>query len=104
MSDEHVTVKGLAKGLTLLIQAVRESNQGQRDRLLIMDSQLRLLSEFADRLEGLEVKFEEVLGLYQAHCKICARLNILCSPIGTKEQGPQDDDEKDISKKLSGWN
>lgn len=104
MGDDKLTIKGLTKGLTLLIQAVRESNQGQRQRLLIMDSQLRVLNEFADRLDNLGARFEEVLSDYKAHCRICACLNILCSPIGTKEQGPQSDsDEKDIIKKLASW-
>lgn len=105
MSDEQVTVKGLAEGLGILIEAVRESNQGQRQRLLIMDSQLRVLNEFADRLDAFEARFEEVLHDYKAHCRICARLNILCSNVGTKDKGPPDDDEEqDIEKKLSHWN
>lgn len=81
MSDDQVTIKGLAKGLSLLIQAVHEINQGQRNRLFIMDSQLRVLGEFADRLDKLEARLEEVLSRFQAVCRICARLNILCSPI-----------------------
>jgi hypothetical protein len=90
MSDDELTVNGLATGLALLIEAVRESNQGKRQRLLIMDSQLRVLGEFADRLENLEARFEAVLHDYKAHCRICARLNILCSPAGTKDKGPHD--------------
>jgi hypothetical protein len=89
MNDERITVKGLAQGLALLIEAVREQNQGQRQRLLIMDSQIRLLKEFADRLEGLETRFEQVLTNFQAGCQVCARLNIICSPTGNKQQGPQ---------------
>ena len=102
MSDEQVTVKGLAEGLGILIEAIRESNQGQRQRLLIMDSQLRVLNEFADRLDALEARFEEVLHDYKAHCRICARLNILCSPAGTKQGTTNDSDEKDIQK-LTDW-
>lgn len=52
--SEQVTANGLAEGLALLIESVRESNQGQRQRFLIMDSQLRLLNELAGRLEKLE--------------------------------------------------
>jgi hypothetical protein len=94
----------LAEGLGILIEAVRESNQGERQRLLIMDSQLRVLNEFADRLEGLEAGLENVLANFQAVCQVCARLNILCSPIGTKQGPPDDDEEQDIEKKLSHWN
>lgn len=102
--DEKLTIKGLAEGLALLIEAFREQNQGQRQRLLIMDSQLRVLDEFADRWERLESRFEQVLVQYQAHCRICARLNILCSNVGTKDKGPpSDDEEKDISQKLTDW-
>lgn len=80
--SEQLTAKGLAKGLTLLIQAVREINEGQRNRLFIIDSQLRALCELTDRLEVLEARFG-------AACQVCARLNILCSSLGTETKGPQ---------------
>jgi hypothetical protein len=68
-----------------------------------MDSQLRVLDEFAQRLENLETRFENVLNQLHATCRICSRLNILCTSAGkTKPEGPHDD-EKDISKKLSDW-
>jgi hypothetical protein len=75
-----------------------------RHRLQWMDSELRMLNEFAERLERLEIRFAQVLAQYEAHCRICARLNILCSPIGTKEQEPHDDKETDLEKKLTHWN
>lgn len=102
--EEKVTVNGLAEGLVILIEEIREQNQGQRRRLLIMDSQLRVLNEFAQRLENLEAQFEGILRDYKAHCRICARLNILCSNIDTKEQGPHDSEEKDLEEKLTHWN
>ena len=105
MSDKQVTAKGLAKGLMILIQALREMNQRQRDRLFIMDSQLRVLSEFADRLDNLEARFENVLTKFQAVCEICARLNILCSNVGIKPGTTTDDgEEKDIEQELTHWN
>jgi hypothetical protein len=93
MSDEQVTVKGLAKGLTLLIQAVREINDGQRQRIIIMDSQLRVLSELTDRLEALEARFG-------AACQVCARLNILCSDVGIDTKGPQNGKDRET---LPNW-
>ena len=103
--DEKLTVKGLAEGLALLIEAIKEQNQGQQQRLIIMDSQLRVLNEFADRLEHLEGRFEEVLTNFQSVCQVCARLNILCSNVGTQEKGPQNESEEiDISEKLTSWN
>jgi hypothetical protein len=74
-----------------------------RNRLQWMDSVLRMLNEFAGRLEQLEIRFAQMLLQYEAHCRICARLNILCSPIGTKDQEPHDDQEQDIEKKLTDW-
>ena len=93
----------LETALILAIDALREMNQGQRQRFLIMDSQLRVLDEFAQRLENLETRFEAVLHDYKAHCRVCSRLNILCSNVGTNDKGPHDD-EKDLNKKLSDWN
>jgi hypothetical protein len=94
----------LETAMILVVDALREMNQGQRQRLLIMDSQLRVLDEFAGRLERLEQRFEAVLHDYRAHCRICARLNILCSNVGTKDKGPpSDDEEKDINQKLTDW-
>ena len=104
MSEEKVTFKGLAEGLAILMQEIRDSNQGQRKRLLIIDSQLRVLNEFADRLENLEQRFENMLHDYKAHCEICARLNILCTDVGLKDKGPQNDgEEEDINQKLTDW-
>jgi hypothetical protein len=75
-----------------------------RHRLQWLDSVIRMLNELAERLERLEMRFAQVLVQYQAHCRICARLNILCSPICTKDQEPHDDQEEDIEKKLTDWN
>ena len=106
MSDDKLTVNGLAEGLALVIEAIRESNQGQRDRLLIMDSQMRILDEFTDRLEAVESRFEKVFNELRAMCRICARLNILCTDVGTKDKGPQpnESDDEDIEQKLTHWN
>jgi hypothetical protein len=102
--SEQLTANGLAEGLALLIESVRESNQGQRQRFLIMDSQLRLLNELAGRLENLEQRFENMLHDYKAHCKIYARLNILCTDVGLKDKGPQNDgEEEEINQKLTDW-
>jgi len=94
----------LETALILVVDALREMNQGQRRRFQIMDSQIEALRELADRQDSKEERFEQVLTNFQAVCRMCARLNILCSNVGTKDQGPQSDsDEKDINKKLSDW-
>jgi hypothetical protein len=80
----------LETALILVVDALREMNQGQRRRLQIMDSQIEVLRELADRQDAREERFEQMLTKFQSVCKVCAQLNILCSPAGTKDKGPHD--------------
>jgi len=100
MGDEQVTVNGLAKGLTLLIQAMRESNNRALDQLDILSYQVEYYKEIAERLENLEARFETVLSNFQSICKMCSRLNILCSDVGIDTKGPQDGKDR---KTLPNW-
>lgn len=90
-------MKELETALILVVEALREMNQSQRRRLLILDSQLETISKISDRLEALESGFEQLMVDFQATCRICARLNILCTDTGIK------DDKQTIEEDLSDW-
>ena len=100
MDDQKKILKLAAQIACIDLESLQES-YGRR--LLIIDSQIQAFRELEKEYRQRLADMDEAINHLKAVCQVCSRLNILCSPIGTKEEGPQDDTDKDINQKLTDW-
>lgn len=87
MDDQQVTVNGLAKGLQLLIQAVREVNDSSRRQLVWQDNLTERLEAgieaLAQEIASVREEVNNLKALYQINMRV---LNLLSDkPIGQVE-------------------